>query len=490
MNKYRIALCWILICISLPSLSKAQNTIQAAIQQLMKDPSLKNASVGICVIDVKSGKILAKHDADRSLIPASSLKVVTTATALAILGPDYTFKTDLEYNGLLDKQGVLKGNLFLKGYGDPTFGSNQLEEAADLQSVMKSIRQAIQQKGIQTISGFVVGDASYFSTTVKVPSWQWNDLGNYYAAGAWGLNIHENLYYLRFRQASKIGTTPRISIIEPEIPDLNFQNEVRSASRGSGDNAYIYGGPYTFERYVRGTIPVGNKLFSIKGSIPNPPLFAAQYLQQQLKEIGIETQQGSVTQLDLVRRGITKGERRKIFTYYSPPLKVIVKRANWQSVNLYCESLLKTIGRARMNKGTTKAGVKSIREFWESKGLSFSGCYLEDGSGLSPRNNVTSLFMAQFMRKIATEKKVFQSFYESLPEAGRTGSLRNRFKGTIAVGKIRAKSGTLKRVRTFTGYAKDKSGNLRAFSILINNFSGSGNLMRRKMEKFVLTLCQ
>lgn len=490
MSKVNRIFLGILISLLITNVMIAQNKIQTAIRQLTKDPSLKHASIGICVIDVESGKILAQHEAKRSLVPASSLKVVTTASALSILGPDYTFETVLEYNGTIDNHGNLNGNLYLKGYGDPTLGSNQLNEATTLKPLMATLLQTIQEKGIKAIKGSVVGDASYFETAVKIPSWQWNDLGNYYAAGAWGLNIHENLYYLRFRQASKIGMTPRISIIEPEIPGLSFQNEVKSASRGSGDNAYIYGAPYTFERYVRGTIPIGNKLFSIKGSIPNPPLFAAQYLQQKLEEVGIVIQREATTQLELSRKKMIGGNRKQLYTHRSPTLKTIVKRANMKSVNLYCESLLKKIGRVRGRNGGRESGIESLQAYWEGRGLSFAGCYLEDGSGLSSKNSVTSLFMAQFMRKVAKDKRVFKSFYESLPEAGRSGSLQNRFRGTIAVGKIRAKSGTLKRVRTFTGYAQDSSGKLRAFSILINNFSGSGSLMRRKMEKFMISLCE
>ena len=190
---------------------------------------------------------------------------------------------------------MLRGNLYLKGFGDPTLGSDQMNEAEELDVVMEKFRLAIQQKGIRKIEGQIIGDGSYYGTDVNCDTWQWNDLGNYYAAGVWGLNIHENLYYLRFRQNATLGQTPAIAAIEPFIDGLAFYNEVQSAKRGSGDNAYIYGAPYDFTRYVRGTIPVGSKLFSIKGSMPDPPLFAAQYFKDKLEEVGIASTRPATT---------------------------------------------------------------------------------------------------------------------------------------------------------------------------------------------------
>ena len=467
----------------------AQDSYKNAIQHFLKDPNLKNAGVSISIVDIETGQLLASHQPDLSLAPASSLKVVTTATALAILGADYIFKTELQYDGNIDRSGVLNGHLYIKGFGDPTLGSDQMEEAEDLEAVMEKFRMAIQQKGIRKITGHIVGDASYFDTDVNCDTWQWNDLGNYYAAGIWGLNMHENLYYLRFRQRGSLGQKPGIGIIEPDVTGLEFYNEIRSARRGSGDNAYIYGSPYTYTRQLKGTIPVGNGLFSIKGSIPDPPKFAAAHLKENLKGIGIIAEQPSTSFLELKEKGHPDAERRTIFTYTSPPLRSIIKRANMKSVNLYCESLLKTLSKARGEEGSFGAATDLVKKYWTERGLDMKGIFLEDGSGLSSRNAVTSRFMAQLLRKVSKDTD-FEAFYDSLPEAGRTGSLKNTLKGTLAEGRLRAKSGTLQRVRSYTGYARSKSGNLRSFSIIVNDFSGSGGAMRKKIEQLMLAFCQ
>jgi D-alanyl-D-alanine carboxypeptidase/D-alanyl-D-alanine-endopeptidase (penicillin-binding protein 4) len=460
----------------IPPSGFAQSGIQRAIDQLAGTSTMRHATFSACVIDVESGRILASHHPDRSVIPASTLKVVTTATALAILGPSYRFPTDLLYDGDIGRDGQLRGNLYLRGSGDPTLGSGQLKETPGLEEVMEKFRMAVQQKGIRVIEGFIIGDATALPTRVTVPSWQWNDLGNYYAAGAWGLNIHENLYYLHFQQTGTLGATPRIALIEPEVPGLLFHNEVTSAGRGTGDNAYIYGAPYTFLRYVRGTIPVGSKRFAIKGSLPNPPLFAAQHLAMNLERVGILSRRGATTRLAYEQQGGRVGTRRKLLTHYSPPLSVIVGRANQNSVNLYCESLLRSIGIARRQNGDLQASLNALEEEWKQRGLRMDGVHLRDGSGLSARNAVTSRFMAGLLRKAALDDRIFNALWDSLPEMGRSG------------GQLRAKSGTIARVRGYAGYARPRSGRLLAFAFIANNFTGSGSTMRRQLQQLMQSL--
>lgn len=480
----------ILLALVFPfSLSGQNSTIQRAIEQLDNDPSLQHASWGIAVVDTETGELIAGHNSHIGLVPASSLKVVTTATSLALLGKDFNFTTAIEYDGNLDVFGNLDGNIYIKGYGDPTLGSDQLDVTPDLDKIIQTFRLSIQQKGIRSISGYIVGDDSYFDSAVNGKSWQWNDLGNYYGAGAWGLNIHENLYYLHFRQTSQMGKTPSIGLIEPHIPNLSFYNEVTSASRSSGDNAYIYGAPYTYERYVRGTIPVGSGTFSIKGSIPDPPLFAAQNLEAQLRSIGIITTKGAISYQELRTKGHQDQSREVIYQHQSPALGKIVERANIKSVNLYCEVLLRTLGKVKQAEGSADAGLEVIQNYWKNKGVDMGGCYLEDGSGLSAKNVVTTKFMAHVMAKAINDHTYSNVFYDSLPIAGQSGGMKYVGRGTAAAGNLRAKTGTLNRVRSFTGYATTRSGKQLAFSIIVNNFSGSGSAIRKKLEKVMVAMC-
>lgn len=470
------------------NLTQAQSNWQSAINQFVKDPSLAHASVGISVVEISNGKTIASYDADRSVVPGSALKVVTTAIALDQLGPDFRFQTKLSYDGSISPEGILRGNLYIEGSGDPTLGSDVFTATPDLSGLMQRWTDAVQAAGIQTIDGYVVGDASKFGSDANVDSWQWADLGNYYGAGAFGLNIHENYYYLRFRQTSRLGRTPEIALTEPEVPGLHFHNEIRSAGARTGDQAYIYGAPYSYMRYVRGTIPVGKGLFTIKGAVPDPPYLAAYLLAENLQEKDIKISSGAITSLQLMQQGaFSDGSRTTIFTHESPQLRQIVERTNQKSVNLYCESLLKNLATA---EATTSAGLDIVQAYCKKNGIPLKGVDLRDGSGLSAKNLVTASFLSNFLRKVALNDKISKDFKASLPLAGKSGILKRKFRGTVAENNIMAKSGTISNVRSYTGYFQAKNGRDYAFTIIVNNFDGSGGRMRQKMERLMLQFCR
>ena len=466
-----------------------QSSLQKVIDGVAKDQDLKHAGFGVCVIDVESGKVIAQNKMDQSLIPASSLKVVTTATALAKLKGDFRFKTELQYDGELATDGTLNGNLFIKGYGDPTLGSDKFDKAMPVDQLMAAFVKAIKEQGITRINGKIVGDASFFGSSVNGRTWLWEDLGNYYASGAWGLNILENKYYLNFQQNPSLGSQPEIKNTEPEIPNLYLINEVQSAEANSGDNAYVFGSPYSYTRFVRGTIPVGKSTFTIKGAIPDPPFFAAHLLMNTLEDAGISTSKRATSQFQMELEGESSAKRTTFYTHYSPSLKEIVAQTNLESVNLYCESMLRYLGASNKNH-SPEAGLAVIADYWKEKGLDTKGFFMEDGCGLSPYNNVSAFHLAKIMQLIAKDKSLYTSFRESLPAAGRTGTLKFMLKGTAADNNVRAKSGGMKRVRSYTGYARSKSGKLLSFSIIANHFSCSSRDMRRKMEKIMLELCR
>lgn len=463
-----------------------QNAIQKAVDALAADPALVTEGLGVCVMEVKSGKILAEHGLKRGLIPASSLKVVTTATALEVLGKDFRFKTELQYDGTIDAEGVLHGNLYLKGYGDPTLGSDHFALTKGMDEVLQECLEAVQKAGIKKVDGKIVGDASFFGTNVNGRTWLWEDMGNYYGAGAWGLNLHENRYFIHFQQAKKIDAIPKVVATEPKIPNLLLINEVRSAAKGSGDNAYVFGAPYQYTCFLRGTIPIGNDRFTIKGAIPDPPFFAAYALMKTLEQAGIKTAKQATSQFELNHRGAASNKKRQVIhTLESPSLDEIIVETNMKSVNLYCEAMLRYLGQKIKQDPSPEAGLAVIYDFWEKKGLQTEGFFMADGSGLSPFNTVSAFQLAQVMRIIALEKDWSMLFRESLPTAGRSGSMRGLLRGTAAEGKLQAKSGGMQRVRSYTGYAYDRNGSLLAFCMIANHFTGKSSQMRKKMAKLM-----
>lgn len=459
--------------------------IIAAIDRFVDDIDLRYAGISINVTDTKDGKILGSYNPELSLVPASSMKVITTAAALKMLGDDFTFKTFLEYDGEISN-GTLDGNLYITGQADPTLGSPNLESTKDLDDITNIFLEACRKKGIQKVEGHIVGDGSYLPSQVNCPTWQWDDLGNYYAGGIWGLNFHENLYFLEFQQIGKLGGQPKINRIYPEVPNLKIENEVVSAEAGSGDNAYVFGAPYNYTRFVRGTIPVGSRPFTIKGSIPEPTAFAAYHLEKALKKEGINITQSSTTQRELK----SNKTRTNIIINESESILEIARLTNYKSVNLYAEALLRIMNKKAGGDGSLEKAIETLYDFWEANGLAKEGLFIADASGLSSKNGVSAYHFTKMMELIAKDKEWYNSFLKTLPTVGKTGTLKRMLKGTIAEGKIQAKSGTHSNARSYTGYATNRAGDRLAFSIIVNNFSCGLGDMRKKMEKLMLAICE
>ncbi len=468
----------------------AQSPIQKKIDALATHPNLVHGQLSVALIDVASDQLIAGHRADKTMIPASSLKVLVTGIALKKLGPDYRFKTELAYDGTITADGTLQGNLVIRGYGDPTLGSHHFAKAETYDVVLKKWTAAIRKAGIKKIEGYIIGDASYFSTQVDGRTWLWEDLGNYYGAGAWGLNFHENLYLLNLRQNGKLGATPPIGHVRPEVPNLRLINELKQAGKGSGDNAYIFGSNYGYTRFIRGTIPVGSGNFTIKGSVPDPPFFAAFHLMKNLEKEGITTRQQAASRYQLEQEGFPVGNVTVFDTYYSPTLREIVKETNLKSVNLYCEALLRLLGKIEKGDAQPALGLEVILEYLDNNGLPSAGLFLEDASGLSPRNAVSARHLTAYLAHLKKQDVVFSDFKASLPMGGKSGALKYLFRGTIAANKVFAKSGGMNRVRSYSGYVQNKAGKWMAFSVIANNFTGKSATMRKEMEKLMLAFCQ
>ncbi len=457
------------------------SNLKDAIKKIVEHPSLKNGQLGVHILNLETGENLVDVNAHQSFIPASITKIITTATALEILGKDYRFETKLGYSGSISN-GVLNGNLYLIGGGDPTFGADLLEGSDGLDVVLDKLLNAVKKVGISQINGAVIADVSSYGTQVIPDSWQWNDLGNYYASGAWGLNFHENLYYLFFQQKNKLSGVAPINKIEPSIPNMKVTSEVIFDKAGTGDNAYIFGAPYSNQRIVRGTIPVGSQLFKIKGSIPNPPLFAVQRLDRKLKANGISISK----EVDVMHSNSSKPTI--IYTHSSPPLLAMAKAANHKSVNLYCEAMVLELGKQKGGKTSYQKGLEVIQEYWTSKGINMDGFFMRDGSGLSPRTNITSHHFTKILQQIYQDKSMYSTFKNTLAIGGQTGTLKRMFKGTSAQGKVWGKSGSMERIRSYAGYINSESGQPLAFCVIANNFSGSSGDMRKLMEAFLVAV--
>jgi D-alanyl-D-alanine carboxypeptidase/D-alanyl-D-alanine-endopeptidase (penicillin-binding protein 4) len=460
---------------------KAAKDIKQEIEKMMAEEEMQPASFSFYATYVESDTALFSYRHKKSIIPASTMKVVTTSTALSILGKDYRFKTLLQHDGQIDKEGKLTGNIYLKGGGDPSLGID------DLDKLINYWVKAIKKKGIKSIDGTVIGDASIFDDWQVPSTWVYEDMGNYYGAGASGLTIHENMYKVYF-SSGKQGSQTKMLKTDPEMSDITFINEIKAGANNSGDDAYIFGSPYTYIRYMTGTISGNRSNFAVKGAIPDPSLFAARYLKSALEKAGIKSsQKASSVRLLTIEKQLSKQKRINFDTLYSKTLDKIVEKTNFKSKNLYAELLLKILGYEKLGKGTSEAGQKVITEFWEKQGLDMNGFFIEDGSGLSRYTSITSEQLCLIL-KFMTKQKNYQSLYNSLPIAGVSGTMKRFGKGTNIQNNMRAKSGYLSRVKSYAGYVKSKSGKNIAFTMLVNHYAGSNGDMNKRIGKLMVLL--
>ena len=460
----------------------AGQTIAEAVQRFATRDELRGAQVGIDVVEVSNGRRVASFQPFTALIPASTLKIVTTAAALDVLGPDHRFTTRLVYTGRIEA-GVLRGDVHIIGGGDPTLGSPYMTGVARMDAVLDRWRAAIQRAGIQRIEGRVVGDGSYFPTSGTGPGWPYYDVGNYYGAGAYGLNLNENSYWLDLLQRPQVGSQPVVQGARPRVPGLVLKSELVSGAPGSGDQAYIYAAPGSSEAVVRGSIPAGSKRFTIRGSVPNPALFAANALTNVLETAGISTSLPPET--DQTIRSVRFGSATQLDVVSSPPLADIVDRTNLRSLNLYAEALLREVNKARGLPPHELTSSQAVRDWLQSLGLYTAAVQLEDGSGLDPR----SFFPPEFMTSLLRTQSGNSRWRQSLPTAGRTGSMRNFLKKRAAAGRLQAKSGSLNGVRCYAGYAKRADGRELAFSVMVNNHRLDGRTLRNLMLELMDDFC-
>lgn len=456
------------------------------IRRLLKASYMKGATFSIVVKDVREGTTLYSYDAEREVTPASVLKTVTVATALDMLGSEYRYATTPEYDGSI-REGVLNGNLYVRGGGDPSLGSSYF--APESSAFVAEWIDALKKAGVHEITGAVVADERIFDTEGVSPKWLREDIGNYYAPGSYGLSVFDNKYTLTLKTGTA-GTRPEIVGTDPEITSLRFTNRLKTASR---DSAYILGEPLRCERVLTGSVPAGRESYTLKGDIPDPPLFLAEYLTRCLEAEGITV--GMDPTCHRIEKDADRWkdtERHRIATTYSPTLGEIAEVTNRVSHNLFADVLLKTVGlKGEPREGEVissfERGVQVVRSHWEAKGLDVYPLRMYDGSGLSPMDKVSAAFMADLLVYMSERSEAAEAFFESLPEAGVEGSVRNFLKGSRLQGKARLKSGSMTGVRSYAGYI-DSGGKRYAVAVFANNYSCTTRRMTKALEELLLAL--
>jgi len=431
----------------------------------------KHASVSVYVQD-QNGHVILDYQGEKSLIPNSILKVFTTGAALDLLGEEFHFHTKLLTTGTV-KEGVLEGDLVILGDGDPTLGQ------ADYQKLFKEWAQALEAYHIHTIRGSVIGDGSCFEQALSSPTWLWEDLGNYYGAGACGLNFHENAYSLLFKLGKQVGDATQIAEIQPDLFHVKVHNKVVSGPPGSGDKAWIFGGEFATEQYVRGSLPLDAPTFTIRGSIPDPAQCCAQHLREVLIGEGITIKGNAISSF----QPVTYPKSMIIAELYSSSLDKIVFAANQRSMNLYCECFLKKMGKKLFQEGTYQAGLRALHQHLDRLKIPLKGCRILDGSGLSNKNLLTAKSVVSYLSKVSQEP-YFPTLYQSLPSNsyGADKFLQRVFSSPQLKERIRAKTGFSSQGESFAGFLSTDKGNTLSFCVIANHCA-EVSMLRKDLEK-------
>ena len=450
------------------------------IEGFLNDEAVINSPYSICVSNLDSNETLLDVNSNLSIIPASTLKLITTATALKLLGPNFKFETTIWHNGSI-VDGVLYGDLCITGGADPTLGSEYMfgqNKNAFLQEWLAAVKTA----GIKSIAGNIVVDPSIFNDQDVPQTWIWEDLGNYFGAAAQGIALYDNTFKIFFETDDSNGGETKITGTDPFIPNIDFTNYVR-ASNDPRDRAFVYGNPFDSKRIIKGTLPKGRSDFQIKASIPDPSYLLAYEFQKALWFDSI-TISGDILKKQLVvKDSIPVNSIIKIWK--SPELQEIIKTLNYESVNLFAEHLCKYIGLTQLSDGSTKSGTKAIKSYWKKEGFDTEVMYLADGSGLSRANAISAKTLVDVLSEMQNDSILAESFLNSIPKTGMDGTQRYYFQNSFLKGKASAKSGSMTRVRSFAGYMTTQKGTNIAFAIIINNFNCGSFKMAGKMEKLI-----
>jgi serine-type D-Ala-D-Ala carboxypeptidase/endopeptidase (penicillin-binding protein 4) len=479
-----------------PLLAAPPKPLQERIAGVLNVPDLARGFWGIEVVSLATGETLYAQNAGKLFTPASNTKLFTTAGALALIGPDYKFRTTVETTGTLDRYGRLNGDLLLVGHGDPNLSGRELpydlrtQRSDDPIQALETLADALVQKGVKYIDGDIVADDSYFAFERYGEGWSQDDLVWADGAPVSALTINDNVVFVNVLPADRPGEKAFVSI-KPFADYYRLDNRVITTPAGTGRKFFVNREPGSTVITLWGNMPLDDPGANEALAIEDPAEFAAVLFRQLLEKRGIvvygrhRTRHTELATLstftataiapshggsDGLVRPFKSDQPVTLASYESKPLLEDVRVINKVSQNLHAEILLRLLGRERGNAGTVEGGLEVLRGFLTQAAISSDQYLFYDGSGLSRQNLVTPHAIVQMLR-YAAGQPWGAAYKATFPVSGIDGSLSDRLNAPRLQRRIMAKTGSLGGVKTLSGYATTDGGQTVVFSILSNNFN-------------------
>jgi D-alanyl-D-alanine carboxypeptidase/D-alanyl-D-alanine-endopeptidase (penicillin-binding protein 4) len=445
------------------------------IDSLLNIDFFNYTNIGICVYDLDNNKTLYQKNSKLLFRPASNQKIITSATALDYLGPNYNFETKIFSNGNINNDGILQGDLIIQPGFDPILNINDIDNL---------ISQLVNKK-IKKINGDLILDLSNIDTLEWNRDWTWDDEPNDYAAHISSIALEENCVNVKV-VPSLIGKNPYI-ILYPDYQNLNvINNAITVDSSGKSDLIITRDWYYRNNTIIiKGKISLKDKITETV-NLENPYKSILIYFYRKLLANGIILN-GEIN----VSRENKTFKNKELLANISHNIKDVLKKFNKESYNLAGEMILRLLGYKMFDTtGSSEFGVKVVKNYIKKLNLNPDNYQIIDGSGLAPTNYINNELIIEILKDIYKNKQKFKIFYNSLPIAGVDGTLSRRMKNTDAMNNVRAKTGTINGVSSLSGYVKNKKGNMLAFSIFTQNHVNNPTMCKKIQDEICIILSQ
>lgn len=465
---------------TVPEKSKAQKYIES----VASNDILRQASLGVFAM-TEGGKAIASFNQEKRLVPASTMKLITSGAAMHQLGPDFKFTTRIGYSGEI-KDGILEGDLYIIGGGDPTIASKD-SIALRRDALFAQWKGFLDKAGIQRVNGLVIADGRYFDGPIERDSWQYQDIGTSYGTGGDGLCFYENAIDMKVSHGATVGSPVNVMVSYPSLPWMKYNFGCKTGSAGTGDQLYLFTSEFAPYAEIRGTFAIDRQPKTEEFSNKFGAYTCAYHFSEYLRARGVEVSRGVAdVRLGRIRSDLSSlvpgpyaakvDDLKMIGMSYSPALKKIVRECLLKSDNFYAESFYRILGRRLHHSAQPDSCQAALTDVLTRLGAAPTGIRIDDGSGLSRTNYVSPEYFVKFLSAMM-DSPVFGDYIETLGQPGeRYYEARLKGESEALKSRVHLKSGSMGGVRCFSGYIEPSEGSKSdaiIFSIMANNFTAS-----------------